>query len=423
MNKASFTLQQWLSWMEQAHTSAIDMGLTRCQTVFDAMALDFGSTKIVTVGGTNGKGSSVAMFDAVLRAAGYRTLCYTSPHLEVYNERVVIDGEMCSDAQLVAAFCAIDAAREQVGISLSYFEIGTLAALWIVAQEQPDVALLEVGLGGRLDVVNLMDADVAVIATVGIDHVDWLGDDREIIGWEKAGIFREGRPAVCGDLEPPLSIARHANEVGAKLFQASNDFSYQLYEDGGQWSFKGLDSEHQEVTIESLPVPQLPLQNAATVMQALLLLGVEVSHEALSQGFAHARVRGRLDAQTYRGCPLLLDVAHNPQAASYLAKRLEGKQFKVVLGMLADKDCTAVMAALAPIVSQWHLVTLDVPRGQTAESLATMLPASTDQAVYQYASVGGAIKQLASDKELLLVVGSFFTVADAYRLIEGEANG
>ena len=424
MNRSEFTLNQWLGWMEKSHPVAIDLGLGRVQQVFSRLGLNFEKICVITVAGTNGKGSTVAMLDAIYRQSGFKTVCYTSPHLHIYNERVRLNGELVSDQQLVTAFNAVDQAC--CDVSLTYFEMGTLAALWLLADQQPDVAILEVGLGGRLDAINIVDADVAVITTIDIDHVDWLGDDREKIGWEKAGIFRKNKPAVCGELVPPVSIAKYARKLGTDLRQANEAYEYHMQSDS-QWSWKGTDLLGQPVLLSALPIPRLPLQNAATAIQAVLLSGLNCSAQNIAAGLQVAYVAGRMERVDYQGRFFILDVAHNPQSAVYLAEQLQNTEHdgvELILGMLADKDCASVMRALAPVVATWHLVTLDVPRGQTSEQLSAHLPDSDNSEVICHVSVDAAINYLVSadvsTEKTIIVAGSFYTVGDAYRVLKRE---
>ncbi|HSP00336.1 MAG TPA: bifunctional tetrahydrofolate synthase/dihydrofolate synthase, partial [Thioalkalivibrio sp.] len=308
------TLEQWLAWQETLHPKAIDLGLERVARVAGRLGLLEPSHAVITVAGTNGKGSTVALLDAIYRAAGYRVCTYTSPHLLRYNERIRIHGALASDEALCRAFDAVDTARGEE--SLSYFEFGTLAALWLFWEAAPDVAILEVGLGGRLDAVNIIDSDVAVITSIGIDHEAWLGSDREVIGAEKAGVFRAARPAVCGDPRPPASIQRRALDLGAKLYMAGRDFSWQAAALGQGWQWQGPGA----VVLADLPLPALfgPIQlnNAASALTAVTLLQARlaVSREALARGLQQVRLPGRF--QQLRDKPLvILDVAHNPQGA------------------------------------------------------------------------------------------------------------
>lgn len=424
MDRSRFSLQDWLSWLESSHPITIDLGLERPRQVYERLRLDFSHTQVITLAGTNGKGSTLAMLDSIFAEAGYSRVCYTSPHLCRYNERVSINGNMATDQDLIAAFQAIDSARKEV--SLTYFEMGTLAALWLVAREAPDVALLEVGLGGRLDAVNLMDADLCAVTTIAIDHVDWLGDNREQIGYEKAGIFRAGRPAVCGDLAPPESIAEQALKLGTPLWQAGRDFSFS--DTGTHWHWNGTDHTGQPVALQNLPYPNLPLQNAATALQLVYLTPLVCSASAIRAGLENAALPGRMSQLTYRGQHFILDVAHNPQSAAYLASILTKKQLApvtLVLGMLADKDCQSVIAQLQPVVATWRCVTLDTPRGQTAAELAELVRKQSGESdVLCFESVASALHHCmqAPEKHSVLVAGSFHTVGQAYDCLEQDLS-
>ncbi|MGB1239021.1 MAG: bifunctional folylpolyglutamate synthase/dihydrofolate synthase, partial [Pseudomonadales bacterium] len=299
------------------------------------------------------------------------------------------------------------------------------AALWLIGQVKPAVALLEVGLGGRLDAVNIVDADVAIITTLGIDHVDWLGDDIEQIGREKAGVARPGRPLVCGEYEPPQSIAQLCADEGILLYQAKRDFT--IERDAQSWQWRGIGMQGQAVHYTSLPLPSLPLQNAGTALQALSLLGLPCSEEAIGKGLCRAQVAGRQQRFEYAGTSVLLDVAHNPQSAAYLARSLGEhsvqRDVQIVLGVLADKDSVALVEALKPLVAHWHLVTLNVPRGQSATQLKqALLDNQIDSATItchdnMADALQGAVEG-GDEQGRVLVAGSFFTISDALAVIE-----
>ncbi|MBY4675141.1 bifunctional tetrahydrofolate synthase/dihydrofolate synthase [Marinobacterium arenosum] len=416
-SRAQFTLSQWLNWVEQMHPSEIDLGLDRIRQVYQRLAVDFGSTQLVTVAGTNGKGSTISYLSEILQAAGYRTGCYTSPHFLRYNERVRIGREEATDEQLCEAFRAIDAVREDV--SLTYFEWGTLVALWLLARAELDVALLEVGLGGRLDAINIVDPHIAVVTSIGLDHVDWLGDDIEGIAAEKAGIFRTGRPAVCGADPAPAAIAATAERLGARLYQKGAQFSVQSADDGWQW--QGLNPAGETVVYRQLPYPQLPFQNAATALQVLSLLPLAVDEAAIHQGLRSASMTGRMQQVALPEGRCILDVAHNPQAAELLAERLadHAGRVRIVLGMLGDKDAASVMQALQPLAAGWYLATLEGARGCRAERLAEQLagPAGCFDGVLEALSAARA--ELQPD-ECLLVAGSFYTVSAALDALKME---
>jgi dihydrofolate synthase/folylpolyglutamate synthase len=411
------SLPDWLAWQEGLHPKKIDLGLERVAGVAQRLQLQDMQPVVVTVAGTNGKGSSIAMLESILLQAGYRVGAYTSPHLLRYNERIRIDGAAIDDASLCTAFAAIDEVRGDT--SLSYFEFGTLAALWLFGQSAPDIVLLEVGLGGRLDAVNIVDADVALVTAVDIDHSEWLGNDRETIGREKAGIFRRGRPAVCADPDAPASLRQVAAEREAVWYGLGEQFH--ILRGAGSWQWRG-----PRTRLDDLPQPALPgehqLHNAAGVLMVIECLQHElpVSVAAIRAGLAGTALPGR--CQLMPGpVELLLDVSHNPHGAAALARLLDTRPCKgqthLVIGMLADKDVDATLAALAPVIDHWYLAGLDQPRGLDADDLrqhAAKLPEAA--AARCFADVATALRQalataVAGDR--VVVCGSFHTVADA----------
>lgn len=417
---AASSLQCWLAYLEQLHASEIELGLERVQQVLQQAQLARPARYVITVAGTNGKGSTVSYLDSILRAAGYRVGVYTSPHLQHYNERVSIAGQYLDDARHCSAFAAIEQARGQT--PLTYFEFGTLAAFWLMKQQPLDVAVLEVGLGGRLDAVNVIDADVAVITSIGIDHVAFLGDNRELIGREKAGIARSAKPLICGDPEPPASIAAQADAVGAPYYPVGAAYSFTEHSD--HWHYLGIESN-----LLQLPLPKLPLINAATALAALETLPLAVSADAIRDGLSKAQLSGRMQALQHNGCDVLLDVAHNAHAAAYIARQLEKRAKRgpiyAVVGMLQDKDHEAVFAQLQGLVSQWFLATLTEPRGNRAEQLATAVSLTESHAPVQCfaaveeafdAAIQAAQNHYADDnseteKPLVFAFGSFYTVS------------
>lgn len=415
----NFTLTEWLAWMESCHPSEIELGLERIKTVANSLAIDLSASKVITIAGTNGKGSTVSYLDSIYRKAGYSVGCFTSPHFLHYNERVKIDGVNASDSLLCSVFERIDKARGQ--IPLTYFEFGALAALLIFSDLKLDLVLLEVGLGGRLDAVNIVDADVAVVTTVALDHIDWLGDNREDIGREKAGIFRSSRPAVCGDLNPPLSVSSVANELDAQLFQSGNEFSYTQEMDS--WSWQGLSSVGEKLFIYNIPLPHLPIQNAATVLQVIQCVGLKVDEEVIRSGIGTATLTGRMQLIEVGNTRYWLDVAHNPEAAELLSQKIESMTGEVtlVLGMLADKDCRQVIELLAPKVDCLYFVDLNVPRGQKASALAEFLPSNTR--VKQFSTVADALNLFKNNHNRsgdVIIAGSFFTVSAALAALGKE---
>jgi len=412
-------LSGWLARIEACHPAEIELGLDRLQQVAQRLPIDLASVCKIVIAGTNGKGSTLTMLDAILGRAGYTTGSYTSPHFLHYNERICISGQPVNDATLCEAFALIEQVREAT--PLTYFEYGTLAALLIFSQRQVDVALLEVGLGGRLDAVNIVDADIALVTTIALDHTDWLGPDRESIGREKAGIFRAGKPALCGDPHPPASLLDYARTLGTPLQLQGVDFSYELKTD--QWSWQS-DGRH----LDALPVPALPLPNAALALAALQHFPYPIAEQSIREGLAQARLKGRLQPVQLGQVSATVDVAHNPEAAGYLARWLSQRpcdgQVHLVLGMLADKDIEAVVQILAPVIDVWHPVSLDVPRGAGRERLeAALLGAGIARDRIRGAdSVDSAVRQLQSmpAADRLLLAGSFFTVAQALELAEQE---
>ncbi|WP_407136705.1 bifunctional tetrahydrofolate synthase/dihydrofolate synthase [Xanthomonas protegens] len=409
------TLPEWLAYIERQHPQDIAMGLERVRAVAARMRLTKPAKHVITVGGTNGKGSTVAFVEAIARTAGWRVGSYTSPHLLRYNERVRIDGEEASDADLVTAFAAVEAARGDT--ALTYFEYGTLAALWLFQQAKLELAVLEVGLGGRLDAVNLVDADVAVITTVDIDHTDWLGNDREAIGAEKAGIARPWKPLVLGEIDPPSSVLRRAYAIGANALRAGSDFFHEPI-DADRWRWRDVGTELQ------LPLPQLraPVQraNAATAIAALRALRRSLPRSAYAEGIAAARLRGRLQPCVRDGVEVLVDVGHNPQAARELATALQAQPVAgrtcAVFAALADKDAAGVVEALAAQVDAWHLAGLSGSRGQSAAQLRTRLAGT---AAAEAGLAEGVVQALqsalaqAQPGDRVLVFGSFHTAAEA----------
>jgi dihydrofolate synthase/folylpolyglutamate synthase len=410
------TLDQWLRWQESLHPSAIDLGLERPGKVLKALGLESPPHTIISVAGTNGKGSSVAMLESILLAAGYRVGCYTSPHLLRYNERIRIQSAEVSDAELCQSFERIDRARGET--SLTYFEFGTLAAFDIFARANLDVVVLEVGLGGRLDAVNLLDADVALVTAIDVDHAAWLGDDREVIAREKAGIFRAGRPAVCSDPHPPNSLLAYANSLDVPLAVLDRDYRYE--EETGGWSWF---SEGQQRS--ALPLPALrgrfQLQNAAGVLMVLQQLSAQlpVSTQHLRQGLLSVSLAGRFQVLSGE-VPMIIDVAHNPQSAVALKENLDkmpvsGKT-RAVVAMLADKDLPRVVSALGPVVDQWYVAGLEVYRGCDAPSLAKVVGETCSCVPQVFGSLEQALAQAHRDAvkgDRIVVFGSFYTVAGA----------
>ncbi len=413
------TLAQWLARLEAAHPVAIDLGLERVRRVYDAMQLRLAASTIV-VGGTNGKGSTCAMLEAILLAAGYRVACYTSPHLVDFNERLRFDGEPVADAALVAAFEAVERARGAT--SLTYFEFTTLAALALIAERAPDAAVLEIGLGGRLDAVNVVDADCAIVTSIDIDHVGYLGDTRESIGWEKAHIYRPGRPAICADPAPPARLLEHAGAIGADLWLAGRDFV--CSGDRQQWSYRGRRARRNSLAYPAIRGAN-QLLNASAALAALEALAerLPVTQQAVREGLAAVSLPGRF--QVLPGRPtVVLDVAHNPHAAAHLARNLDAMGYHrltyAVFGAMADKDIDAIVAAMRPLVDHWIVTDLPGARAATASTLAARLRAAgidrePEHSVSEAASPRAALamaRERADEGDRIVVFGSFLTVGD-----------
>jgi dihydrofolate synthase / folylpolyglutamate synthase len=412
------TLAAWLSYLETLHPKAIAMGLERVRAVYARMGIAI-ACPVLTVAGTNGKGSTCAFVERMLVAGGYRVGLYSSPHLLRYNERVRIGGVDADDAALCAAFTAVEAVRD--GVALTYFEFGTLAALWLFARAGLDAWVLEVGLGGRLDAVNIVDADVAVVTGIAVDHVDYLGSTRESIGAEKAGIYRAHRVAICGDRDPPRSVLTGAQRVGARLLRIGVDYDFTA-SSAQQWSYRGPGGARH-----GLPHPALrgayQLVNAATALTAVDALRehLPLSMGAVRDALVGVELRGRF--QVLPGRPVcVLDVAHNPQAASALAATLGAMGFHpntvAVLGIMRDKDIDGVIAALRARVDRWHVATLPPPRGATAEVLRARLRAAGIEAaaIREFddpALALRAAREESAEADRIIVFGSFQTVAAA----------
>jgi dihydrofolate synthase/folylpolyglutamate synthase len=398
------SLEEWLQYIERQHPKSIALGLERVAEVYSRLRIEI-RCPVVTVGGTNGKGSTCAMLESILRAAGYRTGLYTSPHLLRYNERVRIAGREASDEALTESFAAVEQARE--GVALTYFEFGTLAALYRFSREDVEAAILEVGLGGRLDAVNIVAADCAVLTSVGVDHVDYLGPTREGIGREKAGIFRPGRPAVIAEPDPPQSVL----EAQAQQLRIGRDFGF--IAEHGQWSYWGPGGRRGGLAYPGLR-GKIQLRNAAAAICALGTLELPVAMQDVRRGLAEVELPGRF--QVLPGRPqVILDVAHNAQAARTLAQNLADSGFApdtiAVCGMLSDKDIAAVVRELAPRVTRWHLASLPGPRGALASDIAKHLAVDA-QLFDSPADAFAAAKALATEGDKIVVFGSFLTVAE-----------
>jgi len=417
------SLDEWLEWQSTLNPKNIALGLERVADVWQRLGSPRVANKVVTVAGTNGKGSSIAFLQAIMSEAGYRVACYTSPHLLRYNERIQVCGKMASDDEICAAFDRIEEARGT--IPLTYFEFGTLAALLLFSDSALDVAILEVGLGGRLDAVNLIDADVALVTGIALDHMDWLGDSIDQIGAEKAGIFRANRPAISAANDVPQSVAQVAADKGAVFMQAGQAYSYEVLPE--TWHWRSKDSQRL-----SLPMPamrgNIQIQNAAAVLQVLECLQEDfpVDQQAVRAGLVSARIAGRFELHQRRA-RWVLDVAHNPQAMQLLARQLadffvHGKVHAIV-GMLRDKAMEAAFSALAPAVDSWHLLDLShEQRGASAGELEQAIRVALGEVPlgsYQNAEdCFSLVDAMTEEGDLVLVVGSFHTVSAAMKWLE-----
>ncbi|HYC36322.1 MAG TPA: bifunctional tetrahydrofolate synthase/dihydrofolate synthase [Usitatibacter sp.] len=421
-------LEAWLAHISAQHPATIALGLDRVLEVAGRMEISLAlgggpgrgsSTVVITVGGTNGKGSTCAFLERILIEAGYRVGLYTSPHLLRYNERVRIGGEDASDQALVESFERVEAARGET--LLTYFEFGTLSALWLFERAELDAVILEVGLGGRLDAVNIVDADASIVVSVDLDHQAFLGNDREAIGFEKAGIYRAGRPAIFGGPQPPQRLEQHAREIGAELLRLGVEFRYEAQE--RQWDFIGVRGNRR-----ALPIPALrggwQLANASCALMALETLEerLPVSLGEVKRGLANVRLPGRL--QVLPGRPaVVLDVAHNPHAARSLASGLGDMGFFentiAVFGVLADKDIAGVIEEMKGRIDRWHVAAPLADRAASAATVANVLAEKgLGEATRSFTSIESALdtaRRDAGPNDRIVVFGSFYTVAEALR--------
>ena len=410
-DKEAWSLDQWLIYLAQVHASNIELGLERVADVFRNLQLDFSQRIIITVAGTNGKGTTCALIEQAILASSQSVAVFSSPHLLDYRERVRIGGAMLTEEDHCQAFLKVDQARGE--ISLTYFEFGTLAALQLMADSCAKTLLLEVGLGGRLDAVNIVDPTIAVITSIDLDHQDWLGDTKELIAIEKAGIFRANIPAVIGEPQPPTTLRDAAFDYQVKPLWQGSDFHFQIDAKGFHW--QGKIGRY-----DNLPIPNIPAQNASTALQIIEILGLQLDNRQMAQVFNQTRLPGR--RQVIQNKPtVILDVAHNPQATNLLAfdiKNMKYKRVIAVVAMLADKEINATLAPMLPVVSIWHCASLDVPRGAKSSTLVSAV-LSSEQKVLDYGSVEVAYKcalENAEKDDLVIVFGSFFTVTNVLKM-------
>lgn len=418
----SLTLTAWLALLETRHPLTIDMGLDRVREVWQRLGEPRPAARVITVAGTNGKGSTTTYTYAALSALGFRCAIYTSPHLFRYNERVQVAGAMASDHDLVAAFEQIEAARGD--ISLSYFEFGTLAAFALMARSKLDFAVLEVGLGGRLDAVNILSADCAVITPIGLDHQDYLGHDRETIGGEKAGVIRPGRVVICGETEPPRSVLKRAEELGSRVYRLGHEFSVEAHANGCTW--------RQGPQVLELPLPLMrgahQVNNMATAVAAVVAMHPACFEQPglMARGLRSVQLPGRL--QQHESCKRVwLDVGHNAHAAEAVAQALQGLGMSpsiCVFAMLRDKDAIAVVKALDKCVQAWYCAGLDGERGRSGALLAREVASvSSRQTIKDFPDVAMALSAALEDTTeaaTILVFGSFVSVGQAAAFLNGN---
>lgn len=420
LSELPVTVEAWLSYIESLHPKSIEMGLSRVQAVAKRLQLEF-PFKVITVGGTNGKGSTCAMLERIYATAGYCVGCYTSPHLVQYQERVRLNGALISDDVLCAAFTAVELAREE--IALTYFEMGTLAALWAFEQQPLDIVILEVGLGGRLDAVNIVDADCAIVTNVDLDHMEFLGDTRELIGHEKAGIYRTEQIAICGDAHPPASLLEYAKTLGVPLKRFGVDYQIDV---NSTHDRRSQDAQYRDaqgpLTIDSLQLfGDYQWQNAANVIYAVRALHstLPVTEDDLRQGLAATEVVGRFQ-YWHRSPDVILDVAHNPHAARALRHNLQqlsadGSQVFAVFSMLSDKDISGVVDILHDVIDAWDIAPIQHPRAASVECLKQCLSHKvSEKPVADHPDLPTALRSCykkAAKNDKIIVFGSFFTVA------------
>lgn len=418
---ATDSLNTWLDYWSHVHVTGIDLGLERVIPVAERLGVTQPDAKVLTVAGTNGKGSTTTTLAAILNAQGYNVGLYQSPHIYRFNERVKLQGLEVDDQTLIDAFVAVDQARRECDLSLSFFEATTLAAFVIFKHRACDVWVLEVGLGGRLDVVNVVDPNVAVITNIGLDHTDWLGDTIEKIAFEKAGIIRPNIPVVFGgDQVLPEAIRKKAEDCQAQLHVLNRDYFYQYANDGQSWMFASSGS-----TLK-LPVGSLALENISTAVAAILLSGLEVTQEAIAQGILNAKLQGRFEVREIAGKTVIFDAGHNPHGVEFLLKQLRNflhynKQYSEVISvfsMLADKDINSVVNLLKDTVRMWKIAQLTVPR---AAEITQLDDALQNQVVQHYDSVKLAFKSAleeSKNNQLILVCGSFHTLEAVWEYLE-----
>jgi dihydrofolate synthase/folylpolyglutamate synthase len=424
MSPGARSLDDWLQWQEKLHFTEVDLGLNRCGQVARRLNLLSVPYTVITIAGTNGKGSSARMLELILNESGINTGCYTSPHLRTYNERIRVNGTQVEDDAICAAFELIDQQRGET--SLTYFEFGTLAALEIFKNSAIDVAILEVGMGGRLDAVNMIDADLVLLTSIDLDHQAWLGNDRESIGFEKAGVFRAGSPVVCSEPCPPEAVVSYAKSLPTELHIADEEFHFERVSDAWNWH---SSSNHYE----DLPIPDpyndKQLENAAGVLQLIELLQArfKIDVQAIVNGLKAFHLEGRCQIIAGR-VPVVLDVAHNTESVSCLVDSINSMQDvsnnHVIIGMLSDKDSTEFIRRLTKIADFWYVVDLNVSRGQSSGELLNILSnLGIDEDVVVSGNMLFALEQAksnASEQDRIIITGSFITIAEALKCLGNE---
>ena len=428
-------LADWLSYIESLHAKDIELGLSRVMQVAKNLNINKVAKKIITVAGTNGKGSCISVMESALSHSKYSVGSYTSPHLLKFSERIKLNGNEVNAAELCEAFTAVEKARDN--IQLTYFEFTTLGALLIFSQMELDFALLEVGLGGRLDAVNIIDADVSIITSIDLDHQDWLGDDREAIGREKAGIIRENKPVVYGDKNPTNSVLAAAESKKAPIFLAGRDFWWRI--DASESSFSLFAKFSMNEALVDLPIPNLALSNVSMGIQALFLAGIKIDLERLRFSLRQLHLPGRFDKclDKCTGVKVILDVAHNPAAALMLANNIQHeleknpriKQISVVIGVMADKDIGSIVRNLRPYVNSWYISELDSSRSMSARDIAACMNVEDRIILANGRSFAECYNQACAEllnyqevkkdcDGVIIVTGSFLSVTAVQELVE-----
>ncbi|MDE2420757.1 MAG: bifunctional folylpolyglutamate synthase/dihydrofolate synthase [Gammaproteobacteria bacterium] len=442
------SLDQWLEYWQSIHATAIDMGLERVRPVAEYLAILHPQVPVITVAGTNGKGSTTTVIAAIYQAAGLRVGLYQSPHIQYFNERIRLGGVPVENQILINAFVEVEAARVACGLTLSFFEATTLAAFVIFKQQKCDVWVLEVGLGGRLDVVNLIDPTVAVITNIGIDHVEWLGDNREAIGFEKAGILRQNIPLIFGDVDMPHSVRQRAEVLNCRVYQSGRDYFWQNFDADAREVGKNVDqknsllhvahSENSQSAIYTmdahtliLPKAYLALTNISCAVSAVLVSPIPVQITEIIKGIWSAKLAGRFEERQYHGKRLIADVAHNPHGVHFLLEQLFAyrkkhvtRQIHAIFSMLADKDIDSVVDMVKGSVFHWHIAALEVPRAASLEQLQVALKnEALSGKVTVYQSIGDALvgaSRVAQNDDVMLAWGSFYTLEAIYQQIQME---